>query len=701
MAQLYRLKKQNLALQLAPKPFASGGEGGIYEIALPYGYEEYVAKIIHPFKQNPIRVAKLQFLVDNQPPSAQHNLDEMPKLIWAEDLIVDEHGETVGFIMPRAKGEKLEILCAPNLPRNIDPVWRDYQRGTADAMRLRLKICANIAAVVAELHATNRYVVADLKPDNVLIRPDGSICLVDMDSIEILKNSQTLYAATVATPDYTPPEYYSQGVEPGKKTIRPEWDRFSLAVIFYRILLGIHPFAASCRAPYDNLNTLADKIEHGFFVHEQAKKDIFSIIPPPHQAFFALDEGLRFAFMRTFCEGHAAPALRVSAEHWAMLIHDSPLLLSHRPLPSATVNLPDLQKINWVEEAYAKAYEKYTKTAAQLSNSSPSPIKTIVFKVIGALFIVYMLSNLLATFYIVLPFPLLFIGLVIYFAMNKMKLPKKENSQRNAAKEKSAAPKALAQDISKYEKISDLKTLEENQYELFTRRHATKGALKTFAAELNIIEQIYKRRRREALTTQNKNLAPLIKKIEAQTAQPQEGGFDLDSKARELMQREQAEIENFYNQAARMLNNHPVFGQLKGQSPNQKMIEVAAWVNQQDWLTTEERKEKIQSLQAELAAMQTVLNKDIQQTQLKYQKLHQTLQGQAQQEQSKLQQYLNNTLQQIEKEAQFIKHLGADNFSQIAQERIKIQESIQEKERELQQLDYEIKIVRQVIARKV
>lgn len=701
MAQLYRLKKQNIALQLAPKPFASGGEGGIYEIALPYGYEEYVAKIIHPFKQNPIRTAKLQFLADNQPPSAQHNLDEMPKLIWAEDLIVDEHGQTVGFIMPRAKGEKLEILCAPNLPRNIDPVWRDYQRGTADAMRLRLKVCANIAAVVAELHATNRYVLADLKPDNVLIRPDGSICLVDMDSIEILKDGQTLYAATVATPDYTPPEYYSQGVEPGKKTIRPEWDNFGLAVIFYRILLGIHPFAASCRPPYDNLNTLADKIEHGFFVHEQAKKDIFSIIPPPHQAFFGLDEGLRFAFLRTFCEGHTAPALRVSAEHWAMLINDSPLLLSHRPLPSATVNLPDLQKINWIEEAYAKAYEKYTNTAAQLSNSSTNKIKELVFKIIGGLFTVYMLSILLRGIGMKLPIFGLLIVTVIFFIFNKMKPSKKEESKSKTLKGLVAPPKALARDISKYEKIKDIKTLEENQYELFTRRHAAKGALKTFAAELNIIEQIYRRRRREALTTQNKNLAPLIKKIEAQTAQPQEGGFDLDSKARELMQREQAEIENFYSQTARMLNNHPVFGQLKGQSPNQKMIEVAAWVNQQDLLTTEERKQKIESLQAELTAIQTVLNKDIAQTQAKYQQLHQTLQTEAQQAQSKVQQYLDNTLQQIEKEAQFMKHLGSDNFSQIAQERIKIQESIAERELELQQLDYEIKIVRQVIARKV
>lgn len=699
MAQLYRLKKQGIALQLAPKPFASGGEGGIYEIALPYGYEEYVAKIIHTFKQNPIRTAKLQFLADNQPPSAQHNLDEMPKLIWAEDLIVDEHGETVGFIMPRAKGEKLEILCAPSLPHNLDPEWQDYQRGTPDAMRLRLKVCANIAAVVAELHASNRYVLADLKPDNVLIRPDGSICLVDMDSIEILKDGQTLYAATVATPDYTPPEYYSQGVEPGKKTIRPEWDRFSLAVIFYRILLGIHPFAASCRAPYDNLNTLADKIEHGFFVHEQAKKDIFSIIPPPHQAFFALDEGLRFAFLRTFCEGHAAPALRVSAEHWAMLINDSPLLLSHRPLPSATVNLPDLQKINWIEKAYANAYQKYTTTGANLAKSSS--LGGLLLKVLASIVGFFILVTVFNSTGMSLPFFGLLAIILIVFIVSQSGKHQKEKPKSKVFNAKAAATKALAQDISKYEKIKDLKTLEENQYELFTRRHAAKGALKTFAAELNIIEQIYKRRRREALTTQNKNLAPLIKKIEAQTAQPQEGGFDLDSKARELMQREQAEIENFYSQTARMLNNHAIFGQLKGQSPNQKMIEVAAWVNQQDLLTTEERKQKIESLQAELTAIQTVLNKDIAQTQAKYQQLHQTLQTEAQQAQSKVQQYLNKTLQQIEQEAQFMKHLSTDNFSQIAQERIKIQESIAERELELQQLDYEIKIVRQMIARKV
>lgn len=308
---------QKLNIQLAPAPFAAGAEGELFLITSPSQFKNHVAKIYFPHKREDIRHKKFQYLINNKPNVSETNSPNAHlSLIWAEEALY-ENGKFVGFIMPKASGKKLEILCTNKLPAKLDKEWERFDFNNPKSVELRLKVAFNLCIAVHLLHASGRYLLIDLKPDNVMIQPNGLVSLVDLDSVEVVENGITLYDAAVATPEYTPAEKYQKelGYDP---TQTEEWDRFSLAVILYKLLLGIHPFSASSLPPYDNLSLLEQKIEYGLFVHNASIRSSFLVIPPLHQRFYQLPTAVQNLFLQALEQGFKNPENRPRAADWAM-----------------------------------------------------------------------------------------------------------------------------------------------------------------------------------------------------------------------------------------------------------------------------------------------------------------------------------------------------------------------------------------------
>jgi serine/threonine protein kinase len=303
----YYLKKRKDKIRIATKHFAGGGEGNLYRIETR-GFSKYVAKIYHADRRTAVREAKIQYLLDN-PPEDQ---TEDSALVWVTDALYDEKQNFMGFIMPMIKGEKLEVLCLGKLPRKLPNVWKRFDFSNPAAFSYRLRICFNLAVAVYQVHQTEKYVLVDMKPDNVIIQPNGLVSIVDMDSVEVIDEmGEVLFAAPVATPEYTPPEFYRE-----KRTaVDPSWDRFGMAVIFYKILFGIHPFAATANPPHENLVSLHQKIEEGLFVHHPNPNRL-RIVPPPHKAFHQMELEVQELFLNCFVGGHLLPSERPSAEDW-------------------------------------------------------------------------------------------------------------------------------------------------------------------------------------------------------------------------------------------------------------------------------------------------------------------------------------------------------------------------------------------------
>ncbi len=310
-----KLQKNNEWIELAPNHFAGGGEGNLYHIVAPSQWTNYVAKIYHPHKLTATREEKISFLTKNPPSLHTLNEDRHPSIVWVKDALYNTQNEFLGFVMPMVKGEKLEILCTPKIPKKLRQKWQRFDfKSKKKPLNNRLRLAFNIATAVQQVHENEKYVLVDMKPDNIIIQTNGLVSIVDTDSIEVIENGVSIFEAPVATPEYSPPEYYQHlDYDPTQKQ---EWDCFGLAVILYKLLFGIHPFAASTNPPFDHLVSLDDKIKAGLFVHNPSLNNAFKIIPPPHAAFHQLDPSLQDLFIKSFVEGHQNPTLRPTAEEW-------------------------------------------------------------------------------------------------------------------------------------------------------------------------------------------------------------------------------------------------------------------------------------------------------------------------------------------------------------------------------------------------
>lgn len=310
-------------------PFASGGEGDLYDIISPSNYGNQVVKLYKPEKQTKERENKIEYLISNPP---KINIqDGHHSIIWVNQIIY-ERNKFVGFIMHKAKGEKLEYLCHPKMPQNLGISWRKYDFQNPEALATRKKLCFNIAVAIFQIHTLGNYVLVDMKPENIMVQPNGLISIIDIDSVEVIQNNKVLFVAPVATPEFIPPEYY-KGLKPEKDIIPETWDRFSLSVIFYRLFCGIHPFIGTCKPPFENINEASGKIEHGLFPNGK-NSDKFRIIPPPHNNLKKLDKTIQDLFISCFDDGHTSPSLRPSADDWCRAFAPKPVIKINRPLPS-------------------------------------------------------------------------------------------------------------------------------------------------------------------------------------------------------------------------------------------------------------------------------------------------------------------------------------------------------------------------------
>lgn len=305
-------------LRLALQPFAKGGEGLLYRVVAPEHYISFVAKIYHLDKRTLQRYHKLRYLMLNPPVFEQ---EEQASLISWPTALLEKQQRFIGFLMPFAKGELLEILATAQLPKSLPKKWQRFKLGTTGALKLRQKVCFNVAVALYHIHKTGHYVMVDLKPDNILIQENGLISLVDMDSVEIVDGNQVLFPAAMATPEFAPPEFHT--LKRTTKGIAISWDRFSMAVIFYKILLGIHPFAATSKGRFDEAVSLGEKLRYGLYVHNPPCQPYLKIIPRLHEAFSKLPIVVQSLFNLCFIEGIEKPSFRPNAEEWCLALDAS------------------------------------------------------------------------------------------------------------------------------------------------------------------------------------------------------------------------------------------------------------------------------------------------------------------------------------------------------------------------------------------
>lgn len=296
---VYTYKKESVNLK--EEPFSSGGEGEVRRVtSCPSRFSNVCAKLYFKPKQTNEQEKKIRFMVEN-PPS--NFIGSSMMLAWPLETLYNQSGTFIGFLMPMAfpDSKKLTILILPKLKRTLKTEWYKFDKeyNIKYALVSRMKLINNIAIPIHILHVTNKYILKDFKPDNVLVTPTGKITIVDMDSIQICDNGKLLFPGTAATPDYIPPECYKGVGQKEQDILKKSWDNFAVSAVFYQLLFGIHPYWVTSYVDSEESHTVPYCIRENLFPFGANASKIKSFAKP-HENFKIVPKEVQNLFIRAF-----------------------------------------------------------------------------------------------------------------------------------------------------------------------------------------------------------------------------------------------------------------------------------------------------------------------------------------------------------------------------------------------------------------
>lgn len=299
-------------LDLADRPFASGGAGEVYRATDANGIVHCV-KILTNHK--PGDYEKLRHMADNPPAKL---VEPWGAVCWPLDMVSRSvSGKPVGYVMPMALSGSVELSNLTNIRwpgKNPPRLAAKLDRTSQTGLKKRMLIACNLCAAVSMIHKMG-CVFVDLKPQNILVSPEGLVSVVDLDSLQVVSGRE-LFRGPLGSPEYMPSESYKMDFTHGPK-IDSSWDLFSLAVIIYEILLGIHPFTATPNPSILGCETIEDAIRFKMYVHGKNRTNL-EVVPAPHSAIRDIPAELASLFVRAFDSN--SPAQRPTAKAWGMAL---------------------------------------------------------------------------------------------------------------------------------------------------------------------------------------------------------------------------------------------------------------------------------------------------------------------------------------------------------------------------------------------
>ena len=354
-----------------------GGEGIVYEVpSSPYS----VAKMWREASEAQTR--KLEVLI-NHPPSLPAGVMSRFELAWPSEALYDDTGVMQGYLMPKVALEECRELvnyCIPTARRMME-----QELGTQVGKQELLTIARNLSELFGCLHDAG-YVIGDVNHTNFLVRRDGKLFMIDIDSVQATDpDSGDTYRCTVGKEDFTPPRLMGQRFDEVDRVA--EDDLFGLSVLVFQLLMGgSHPYdpvdqtggqgqvrrenIIRGHSPYANLDVVQAKAILDLenipdpAIRQQQRENILAIIGlgatadfdtvlgPRISSWLELESEFQELFRRAFVEGEDARPnsaqwmgaidairrnVRLTSPQVAPQLAAAPRAVAPRPAPSPMV----------------------------------------------------------------------------------------------------------------------------------------------------------------------------------------------------------------------------------------------------------------------------------------------------------------------------------------------------------------------------
>jgi hypothetical protein len=128
----------------------------------------------------------------------------------------------------------------------------EYCERNALTVKQRLKLFQAICSAVHFAHQ-NLVVHRDIKPNNILVTPEGVPKLLDFGIAKMLNADATLTMAVAMTPDYASPEHLRGD------NVTTATDVYSLGVLLYELLAGRRPYQLTGKTLAERLRIISEQ----------------------------------------------------------------------------------------------------------------------------------------------------------------------------------------------------------------------------------------------------------------------------------------------------------------------------------------------------------------------------------------------------------------------------------------------------------
>lgn len=270
-----------------------GGEGCVYEAL---SHKGHVVKLYHE-PANEVKAAKLSYMVQIATPEV------LSFSAWPRLLVWDVKGNVRGFIMPVVQGKEVHELYGTK------ERFLNFPNARWDFL---VHVARNCAAAFEEIHKTGA-VIGDVNEGNLLVKRDGTVCIIDCDSFQARASNGYLWTCDVGIAHWTAPELQGKPFRGLKRTVNH--DLFGLAVLIFRILfMGRHPYAG---IPHTQSDLPLEKaIEEFRYAYSDNPQQMGVHSPPNTLPISTLPRIHRDMFSRAFLRGSEQDGGRPSATEW-------------------------------------------------------------------------------------------------------------------------------------------------------------------------------------------------------------------------------------------------------------------------------------------------------------------------------------------------------------------------------------------------
>ena len=144
------------------------------------------------------------------------------------ECVCDENGDFAGFVMEYVDGRSLQQILEEGRRYNI-----------REAAEAGLRLCA----VMKRLHCMDPPMIyRDLKPANILIRPDGTWALVDFGAVRKYRKGAGKDTERLGTEGYAAPEQYGGWEQSDERT-----DIYGVGAVLHHMITGRPPLETGLR----------------------------------------------------------------------------------------------------------------------------------------------------------------------------------------------------------------------------------------------------------------------------------------------------------------------------------------------------------------------------------------------------------------------------------------------------------------------